>query len=89
VVSLAGPAHASRVGASLLSRADHPEWVATSADEYVAIAAAMAADVNLLAQTRSGLRWKVSSSALGDVTVLARALEAAYRLMLSESADRR
>jgi len=89
VVSLAGLAHASRVGASLLSRAGHPEWVATSADEYVAIAAALAADVDFLAQTRSGLRWKLSSSALGDVTLIARALEAAYRAMLSASADRR
>jgi protein O-GlcNAc transferase len=89
VVSLAGLAHASRVGASLLSRAGHPEWVATSEEAYVAIAAAMAADVDRLFRIRSELRWKLSSSTLGDVTMLAKALEAAYRAMVRELADGR
>lgn len=44
VVTLRGPTHAGRVGASLLAAAGHPEWVAADADEYVAIAAALAAD---------------------------------------------
>jgi predicted O-linked N-acetylglucosamine transferase (SPINDLY family) len=89
VVSLAGLAHASRVGASLLPRAGYPEWVATSEEEYVAIAAAMAADVDGLARIRSELRWKLSCSALGGVTMLAKALEAAYRAMIREVAERR
>jgi tetratricopeptide (TPR) repeat protein len=89
VVSLAGPVHASRVGASLLSRAGHPEWVATSPEGYVAAAVALAADLGRLVWLRSELRWKLSSGALGDVTGLARALEAAYRGMLHAVAGER
>ncbi len=89
VVSLAGPVHASRVGASLLSRIGHPEWVATSAEEYVSIATTLAGAGDRLARLRSELRWKLTTSALGDVTTLARELEAAYRGMLRAVAGER
>jgi len=89
VISLAGQVHASRVGASLLARVDHPEWVAASPEQYVDIAATLATDLDRLVQIRSELRWKLSSSALGDVTMLARSLEAAYRGMLQQTAGER
>ena len=90
VVSLAGPVHASRVGASLLSRVGHPEWVATNAEEYVSIAADVGRRRSIdSSRLRSELRWKLSTSALGDVTTLARELEAAYRGMLREVAGER
>jgi predicted O-linked N-acetylglucosamine transferase (SPINDLY family) len=72
-----------------LSRAGHPEWVATSPEGYVAAAVALAADLGRLVWLRSELRWKLSSGALGDVTGLARALEAAYRGMLHAVAGER
>lgn len=89
VVSLAGPVHAARVGASLLSRVGHPEWVASDQGRYVAIAAALARDTARLTRIRSELRWKLGRSALSDVTGFTRALEASYRDMLRAVADER
>jgi predicted O-linked N-acetylglucosamine transferase (SPINDLY family) len=42
VVSLAGDRHASRVGASLLSAVNRPGWIASTPEDYVAIAARLA-----------------------------------------------
>ncbi|MBX9630767.1 MAG: tetratricopeptide repeat protein [Burkholderiales bacterium] len=89
VVSLAGPVHAARVGASLLTRVGHPEWVAADAGQYVAIAADLARDRERLTRIRSGLRWQLSHCALGDVSAFTRALEAGYRAMLQAAARER
>lgn len=56
VVTRVGDRHASRVGASLLCAAGHPEWAARDADEYVRIAAALARDADLRAALRASLR---------------------------------
>ncbi len=56
VVSLAGDRHAARVGASLLTAAGHPEWIARDGDDYVRIAAELAADPPRRAALRTGLR---------------------------------
>jgi len=56
VVSLAGDRHVSRVGASLLTAAGHPEWIAAGADDYVRLAAGLAGDRARLAAIRAGLR---------------------------------
>jgi predicted O-linked N-acetylglucosamine transferase (SPINDLY family) len=86
VVSLAGGSHVSRVGASLLAGAGHPEWCAADADGYVRIAAALARDPDRLARIRAGLRESLAASALTDVAGFTRALESAYRAMLEETA---
>lgn len=86
VVTLAGTVHAARVGCSLLTRVGHPEWIAATAEDYVTIATDLATDVTRLSRLRSELRWKLSSSALGDVGALARSLEQAYRGMLEQVA---
>jgi protein O-GlcNAc transferase len=78
VVTLAGDAHVSRVGASLLARAGHPEWVASDRDDHVRIASDLAADREALANHRHTLRSGLRTSALTNVGQLARALEAAY-----------
>lgn len=89
VVTLAGPVHAARVGASLLTRVGHPEWVAADAGQYVAIAADLARDRERLTRIRSGLRWQLSHCALSDVSAFTRALEAGYRAMLQAAARER
>ena len=72
VVTLAGDAHVARVGVSLLARAGHPEWVATNRDDYVAIAAGLASNLEALAAHRSVLRDELRTSALTNVGRLAR-----------------
>jgi len=78
VVTLAGAAHVSRVGVSLLARVGHPEWVAGNRDEYLRIAAELASDLDALADRRATLRGEVRASALTNVRQLARELEEVY-----------
>ena len=66
VVTLAGRAHAQRVGASLLTSVGLGELVATSEDEYAAIARGLAGDRARLAHQRASLRARMSSSPLLD-----------------------
>ncbi|ACB73751.1 tetratricopeptide repeat protein [Opitutus terrae] len=66
VVTLAGDRHSSRVGVSLLSAVGHSEWIAHSADDYVAIALALAADPARRAQLRRDLREGLKRSPLLD-----------------------
>jgi predicted O-linked N-acetylglucosamine transferase (SPINDLY family) len=66
VVSLRGGVHAARVGASLLSAAGMPELVAESPEQYVRIAAGLAADVQRLAEKRAAMRDALRGSALLD-----------------------
>jgi predicted O-linked N-acetylglucosamine transferase (SPINDLY family) len=81
LVTLEGSSHVSRVGASLLTRVGHPEWIAPDEDAYVAKAAALAADRAGLAVIRVRLRDEYLASPLADPARLARAVEAAYREM--------
>ncbi len=68
VVTLIGDRHASRVSASLLTAAGHPEWIAHTKAEYVRIATELAADRTQLANLRTGLRAELKASALFDYT---------------------
>jgi predicted O-linked N-acetylglucosamine transferase (SPINDLY family) len=82
VVSLAGPTHVSRVGASILAHAGLAELVAATPGEYEEKAIALARDTARLAALRAGLRGRVATSALLDRAGFARALEAAYAQMV-------
>jgi len=64
VVTLAGDRHASRVGASLLHAAGHPEWIASTETEYVECAAALASAPASLAEISRSLRVQLSESPL-------------------------
>ncbi len=64
VVTLAGGRHAARVGLSLLTAAGHPEWVAEDDEQYVVIAAGLAANPKQLAALRAGLRRALEASTL-------------------------
>ncbi len=80
-VTLAGRASVGRMGCAILSGLGRPEWVAQTEDEYVAIAANLAADLPRLQALRSGLRGQMQASALMDEVAFVRGVEAAYRRM--------
>ncbi len=66
VVTLRGDRHASRVSASLLTAAGHPEWIAHSAEEYVRLATELAGDRGKLTRLRAGLRAELKASTVFD-----------------------
>lgn len=85
VVTLRGDRHASRVGASLLTAIDRPEWIATSEDDYLRIATGLAAPENRAAlhSHSQSLRAAMLASPLcdhaGQARRLADALEACWQ----------
>ncbi len=81
VLTLAGDTPAGRVGASLLGAMGLDTLVATSEQDYVERAVALARDNAGLAEIRNGLRERLQASPLGDAPGFARRLEAAYRGM--------
>ncbi len=66
VVTLAGDRHGSRVGASLLAAVGHPEWIARDWDDYVRIAANLAANRTRLGAISRALRHDLACSPLLD-----------------------
>lgn len=89
VVSLAGNRHASRVGASLLDAVGLREFVAESVDDYIGIAAALAADPAKRLELRATMRQRVLSSPLCDRRDMARAMGEAMRGMWNQYCDSR
>src|SRR4026207_502750 len=79
VVTLAGPTHVSRVGASILGHLALDELVASTTEEYAARAASRAADAARRRALRQDLRARMQASALLDGTGFTRAVESAYR----------
>lgn len=81
VVTLAGPTRASRIGSSLLHRAGLSRLVARAPEDYVRIAADLAADLPALHALRRDLRLQIAASSLVDAERHTRDLETAYREM--------
>ena len=81
VVTLAGAAHVSRVGVSLLTNIGLPQLVAQSRDEYVRIAVDLAGDIPRLADLRAGMRDRMRASPLMDADTFASDVETACRTM--------
>lgn len=81
VVSLRGDRHSARVGASLLTAAGFPDWIADTAEHYIQIARTLSQDKARLAQLRSQLRERVRQSRLCAAADYARAVECAYEEM--------
>lgn len=75
VVSLAGTAHVSRVGASLLSRIGLPELIAETPGAYVQKARDLMRDGVSRAELRSALRSRLAAAGLTEGAQVARALE--------------
>jgi protein O-GlcNAc transferase len=72
VVTWPGRRFCARHTASHVTVIGHPEWVAAEADDYVRIAAGLAAD-------RAGLRSRMAASPLCDGAAFTRDLESLYR----------
>lgn len=81
VVTCAGRTLASRVAGSLLGAAGLPQLVASSLEEYEALALALARDPVRLASLRSRLSRDRQALPLFDTPAFCRHLEAAYRHM--------
>ncbi|MDP2876446.1 MAG: tetratricopeptide repeat protein [Holophaga sp.] len=84
VITLVGNLHAARVGYTLLTSVGLGDLAATSAADYVALAATFPEDLNHLANLRRSLQRIVASSALCDPSRLTLELETAYRKMLED-----
>lgn len=68
-----------RGGVSILTNIGHAEWIAWTAEEYVAKARELVGDLGRLAEIRKGLRERMRGSVLMDARRFARHVEAAYR----------
>lgn len=66
VVTLLGEVHSARVSASLVTAIGHPEWIASSPDDYVRIALELGRDGARLASLRQSLRPSFERSPLRD-----------------------
>lgn len=84
VVVLAGQTHASRVGVSLATNSGLPELVADTRQQYVEIAASLAAGTDRLAQLRVSLRQRLALSPLLNAADFTGNIEAAYRTIWQE-----
>jgi predicted O-linked N-acetylglucosamine transferase (SPINDLY family) len=91
VLTLPGSAMVGRWTMSMLQAVGLSEFIAQSADDYIAKANTLAAAPKKLSAIRSGLRERVINSQLNQPTRQARHLERAYRQILaayrSRSAD--
>jgi predicted O-linked N-acetylglucosamine transferase (SPINDLY family) len=79
VVTLAGGWPSARMGATIATHLAHPEWIATSTGEYIAIATALAADPQALDRLRRSLRDELLASPLTDAAGFVTRLESTYR----------
>lgn len=90
LVTMDGDSLRSRMGVGSLAYLGRNEWIARDQDEYLRIAANLASDVDVLNQTRLGLREETESSALmrEDVFVaeFGHALRKMWMHWLAESA---
>ncbi|MFN3891616.1 MAG: tetratricopeptide repeat protein [Beijerinckiaceae bacterium] len=82
VLTRAGRSFASRVAASLVTRAGAPELVTNSDDEYVALGVRLAQDAALLESMKKKVRAARHESPLFDVVRFTRDLEALYEEMM-------
>lgn len=79
VVSLPGRAFYARMGVSLLTAADRPEWIAADEDDYVRIARSLAADRGALRAEQQRLLTSLEASPLCDLNAYADSLSDAFR----------
>ncbi len=88
LVALEGNWYGARMASTILKALGKTEWVARDEDEYVAIVAALARDVDERKALRASQRSLVASSPLCDAKGLARSLEDAFEAMFDLWAER-
>ena len=86
-LTLAGDTLLSRQGASMLTSAGLPDWIADSREDFVAKAALLSGDVTALSDLRAGLRDQVRVSSLFDAPRFAHDLEEALWAMWQAQAS--
>jgi predicted O-linked N-acetylglucosamine transferase (SPINDLY family) len=87
-ITLAGRTAVGRGGASILSNAGLPGWIAGTPREYLEIAVRWAGDLAGLGALRAGLRGRMQSSPLMDGRRFAADVQAAFRRMWTSWATR-
>jgi predicted O-linked N-acetylglucosamine transferase (SPINDLY family) len=80
-VTLSGATAAGRQGASIMRHSGLPQYIASSAAEFVAIGTAQASDLDTLAHTRASLRERFITPTSGAMEGVALATELALRAM--------
>jgi predicted O-linked N-acetylglucosamine transferase (SPINDLY family) len=80
-VALEGDSAAARMGSTILTAFDRPQWVARTAAAYVAIVCALARDLPLRQQERTTQRARMQRTPLCDELGTTRALESAFEQM--------
>ena len=83
VITMAGEHFVSRMGASFMTAAGLPEWVASDDEGYVRVALQMAQDRAALLALKRGLRERLKARRGWDVVVHTRAMEAAFDEMVN------
>jgi predicted O-linked N-acetylglucosamine transferase (SPINDLY family) len=83
VLAVAGKSYVSRQGVSVLTHMGHPEFAAESPAQLVEVAKTWAANRDLLADIRAGLRERVAKS-VGEPRAYVRSLEAGLRAAWKE-----
>ena len=81
VISLTGEHHMSRVGLSILTRLGLEFFAASTPDEYVSKATALAAKPDALAKIRAQLRARMAAGTLCNRELFTNNIEQAYRTM--------
>jgi predicted O-linked N-acetylglucosamine transferase (SPINDLY family) len=79
VLTLPGSTHAGRLAASILTAVGLKEWISATVDDYVSLAVERTKDRSQLAELRSCLRSRMSSSRLCNGEAFTASLEATYR----------
>lgn len=87
VVTLAGGWPGARQGRSVLMTLGCPQLIASSADEYVHIATALAHDLHALQELREGMRARMQASPITDGHRVARQIEDAITAKLPAYRD--
>jgi protein O-GlcNAc transferase len=88
VVTLRGRTAVGRAGTSILSNLKLEELIAAGVEQYISIAARLAADLPRLANLRDTLRDRMKQSPLMDAPGFARDMETVLRQMWRETVDK-
>jgi len=84
VVAMEGDWYGARMTGTILKALGKPEWVAKNEDEFVAMVASLARDIEGRGALRKTQRALMASSQLCDAKELTRTLESAFESMFDQ-----